>query len=171
MSSKKKRKPSKSSHQSRLIKLQTMQSKKILSTHLSVFAASFGEGIYVYAKNGERQHITKVAADVFPRIQLKWSVTCYVMCRDNNGQDYLKSIVITLDEERSHKTIKSAISELHWNFLQNECNENHILTAGWIATKAGEEVSDDIAYKVFDDIGVWRECFAPWQDERAVVNG
>ncbi|PWI34876.1 hypothetical protein DI392_00925 [Vibrio albus] len=150
----------------RLIKLQQMQTRRILNENHVVFVANMVDGTLVYSKQGEPVGITKVLAESIGRIQVKWNVTCYALMRDNTGREYLKSFVVTTPEPCKHEQIREHIADLHWDFLDKECNANHFLTAAWIASAIDNEPSDEVADKIFTQMGAWHEFIAPWEDEK-----
>ncbi len=149
----------------RLIKLQQMQTRRILNENHVVFVANMVDGTLVYSKEGEPVGITKVLAESIGRIQVKWNVACYALMRDNTGREYLKSFVATTPEPCKHEQIREQVADLHWNFLDKECNANHFLTAAWIASAINNEPSDEVADKIFTQMGAWKEFIAEHEDK------
>ncbi|EPH5256771.1 hypothetical protein ACS0KS_002598 [Vibrio cholerae] len=144
----------------RLIKIQSMQTRKILSNYHVVFVANMVDGTLVYSKQGEPVSITKVLAQSLGSVQIKWSVTCYALMRDNTGREYLKSFVATTKTPCKHEQIREEVADLHWDFLDKNCNPNHFLTAAWIANSIDNPPSDEVADKIFTHMGAWKEFIA-----------
>ncbi|MBF4448869.1 hypothetical protein ERJ76_25015, partial [Vibrio anguillarum] len=87
----------------RLIKLQSMQTKRILNNYHVVFVANMVDGTLVYSRNGEPVGISKVLAKSLGTVHTKWSVVCYALMRDHNGREYLKSFVVTTPSPCRHE--------------------------------------------------------------------
>ncbi|EIY4766809.1 hypothetical protein MM188_003191 [Vibrio cholerae] len=149
----------------RLIKMQQMQTRNIIAKHLIVYVAHLVDGTLVYTNDGTPQPISTVLAKSFGKTQIKWSVTCYVLLRDNQRRNYLKSFIASVKAPCKHSQISEQIADLQWNFIEKECNPYHLLTAGYIATQEGNEPSDEVADKIFTHMGAWNEFIACWEEE------
>ncbi|AVT67777.1 hypothetical protein [Vibrio anguillarum] len=150
----------------RLIKLQSMQTKRILNNYHVVFVANMVDGTLVYSRNGEPVGISKVLAKSLGTVHTKWSVVCYALMRDHNGREYLKSFVVTTPSPCRHEQIREQVADLHWDYLDKNCNANHFLTAASIASAIDNQPSDEVADKIFTHIGAWQEFIAEHEDNK-----
>lgn len=124
----------------------------------TLFASVYGSdhGVTAHNHDGKRVPISYQAADAVCRTPLKWLISCYAVCRDSNGRDYLKSMSIALSEAVKQDAIHKALSHAHYDFMRAEVNMRHLLTLAWIAT-TGPEPSDETAARVLGALGAWSE--------------
>ena len=90
-----------------------------------------------------------------------WSVYCAVFCRDQNGKDYMKGVVIkTMDNCRQNDLVEA----LHLNHLAllEDCNQSHTLNVGWLASPTGHEWTEKEAGEIFTKMNAW-DFDAEWE--------
>lgn len=116
----------------------------------TLFASVYGgdSKVQSYSHTGKLKSVTFDQAKAVERAVLKWRVSCYALCRDTTGRDYLKSMCINLKEPVRQDWINQALSRAHFDFMMTECNMNHVLTLSWLAT-TGPEPTDEVAMKIF----------------------
>lgn len=149
----------------RFIKQQEAQTRKHLSTTYSVFEPAMCEdGVRVFSKNLEPVGISKRLADSIGRIEIKWSITCYILAREKNGKDKLIDFELDIETPCKHSDIKHQIADAHWKWIQEYKWQDTILTAGWIACGYGLRPTIEEAYTLFDKVGCWDELIAEWED-------
>lgn len=151
---------------SKFIKLIHEQTRKAIKGNYIAFLAREGELLRSYDINGEVSAFSEHLQKSLEKTPILWCIVGYVFCRDHNGVDYMKSIAIDAPYPCKREQIKTIAADKIWQFLKSDCNENHILGAGWLSTDASNEPEDEIADKIFTHIGVWDEL-APWQEEAA----
>ena len=85
---------------------------------------------------------------------LKWVITCYAICRDRSGKDYLPApMTIELSAPVKQDAINKALSQAHFDWVKAEINKKHLLTLAWIATTG--QMREEVAGKVFQQLGAW----------------
>ena len=82
---------------------------------------------------------------------LKWVITCYAICRDQQGREYLPSMELTLPEPVKQDAINKALSQAHFDWVKAEINKKHLLTLAWIATTG--QMREEVAGKIFQQLG------------------
>jgi len=90
-----------------------------------------------------------------------WSIICAVFCRDQNGSEYMKSIVIETTEPRQQKELLDPLHENHLALL-SECNESHLVNVGWLASPASREWTEKLAGDIFSKLNAW-DSLATWE--------
>ena len=148
----------------KLIELQRGQVEKILSTKFLAFEPTQCDGVTVYGNDCKQWDITKQAAHALARYEMQWTISCYILIREKNLKDKLICHQVDIHTPCKHEDIQKQIADIHWGFIEEYPHQDLIMTAGWIATKIGCHPTEEQAYRVFDDMGCWREIVAQWQD-------
>ena len=97
------------------------------------------------------------------QVRAKWSVFCAVFCRDQNGDDYMKSVSVHCREAQKQSDLLVQLNDIHQDLLAT-CNKIHVVNVGWIAAPNGEELTEEQAGAIFGDAGAW-DVIAEWEDE------
>src|SRR5574344_1344874 len=112
-------------------------------------------GVTPFTLSGHRSRIDWERALAVGETPLKWVITCYAICRDQNGRDYLPSMELTLPELVKQAAINKALSQHHFDWVNAEINKSHLLTLAWIATTG--KMREEVAVKIFQQLGAWDE--------------
>lgn len=141
-------------------KRRAFKRKQYLATttaRMFMFASLYGVGSVVpVTRAGQRAKVSAIEAQAVCDTPLPWNISCYAICRDTTGHDYIKSMCITLATPVKQSSIHRALSRHHYDWMEREVNMNHLLTLAWVAT-TGPEPSDEVAVKIFGDMGAWRD--------------
>lgn len=122
----------------------------------TLFASVYGidDGVHPFSLAGNRARIDWERALSVGETPLKWVITCYAICRDQQGREYLPSMELTLPEPVKQDAINKALSQAHFDWVKAEINKSHLLTLAWIATTG--EVKEWVAIKILkDQLGAW----------------
>lgn len=139
----------------RAFKLKVFRAKTTAEKFL--FASVYGhEKVQAFTHAGHKAKVYLAEAEAVCDTPLLWKIGCYAICRDNNGRDYIKSMCLQPSEPVKQSAINKALSEAHFDWMRDEVNMNHLLTLSWIAT-CGPEPSDEVAAKIFAELGGWRD--------------
>lgn len=124
----------------------------------TLFASVYGldGGVTPFTLSGHRSRIDWERALAVGETPLKWVITCYAICRDQQGCEYLPSMELTLPEPVKQDAINKALSQAHFDWVKAEINKSHLLTLAWIAT-TGTMKDEKVAGKVFTELGAWDE--------------
>lgn len=124
----------------------------------TLFASVYGldSGVHPFSLAGNRSRIDWERALAVGDTPLKWVITCYAICRYQNGRDYLPSMELTLPEPVKQDAINKALSQAHFDWVKAEINKSHLLTLAWIAT-TGSMKDESVAGKIFTSMGAWYE--------------
>ena len=123
----------------------------------TLFASVYGldGGVTPFTLSGQRSRIDWERALAVCETPLKWVITCYAICRAQDGRDYLPSpMTIELSEPVKQDAINKALSQHHFDWVKQEINKSHLLTLAWIAT-TGTMKDEMVAGKVFTELGAW----------------
>lgn len=124
----------------------------------TLFASVYGTelGVLAHNREGKRVPVRYEAATAVCNTPLQWTITCYAVCRDHTGGEYLRSTGVPMPRPVKQSAIHKALSTFHFNWMQSDVNKSHLLTLAWIAT-VGPEPSDEVAAMVFAGMGAWRD--------------
>ena len=144
------------------------QARDIANNHLLVYVPFIAEAIDPHNNNGDNVNFTKEAVEAVENTPILWSISCYVLCRDQNGGEYMKPMITTAPYPCKRQQIMESMADEFMEHVKKQ-NQDHILTVGWIATTKGNEPTDEVADKIFSKIGVWKE-FLTNHEERKLDN-
>ena len=123
----------------------------------TLFASVYGMdgGVTPFTLAGNRSRIDWERALAVGETPLKWVITCYAICRAQDGRDYLPSpMTIELSEPVKQDAINKALSQAHFDWVKECVNKQHLMTLAWIATTASEP-SEETAMRIFTELGAW----------------
>jgi hypothetical protein len=84
----------------------------------------------------------------------KWSVLIAVFCRDQNGQEYIKSELIASKQKYLQHELIQFLSAEHTALIKS-VNGNHVIGAGWLASPEGIDWDEKVAGKIFEQLGAF----------------
>jgi hypothetical protein len=122
----------------------------------TLFASVYGldGGVTPFTMTGQRSLIDWERALAVGETPLKWVITCYAICRDQQGREYLPSMELTLPTPVKQDAINKALSQAHFDWVKAEINKKHLLTLAWIATTG--ELKEWAAIKILEkQLGAW----------------
>lgn len=99
-------------------------------------------------------------------VAFKWSLYLAVLCRRQDGQQYTRQRVRKFHSPYSRATIENYLNEEHEKLIK-KCNQLHIVNIGWVASTVPYEITDDIAYDLFEKQGGW-DYLAEWQKQKLI---
>lgn len=117
-------------------------------------------------RSGKIYTPSKEVAISITNLKAKWSVFCAVFCRDQNDDDYMKSVSVHIRDMRRQDELLHSLNDIHQDLLGG-CNNSHVVNVGWIAAPNGEELSEEKAGAIFGDAGAWN-VIAEWENEQLV---
>ena len=122
----------------------------------TLFTSVFGLSEYVYPMTltGKRKVVTGFDAMAIEQQPLLWNITCYALCKDTVGNNYLKAMEIYLKEPVKQSAIHKSLSHAHYDWMKESVNMKHMLTLAWIATTATPP-AEELAMKIFNDLNVF----------------
>ena len=122
----------------------------------TLFASVYGldGGVTPFTLAGKRLRIDWERALAVGETPLKWVITCYAICRDQQGREYLPSMELTLPEPVKQDAINKALSQAHFDWVKECVSKQHLMTLTWIATTA-REPSEETAMRIFTELGAW----------------
>jgi len=84
----------------------------------------------------------------------EWVIYIGAMCRDQFGQEYIKSVEVAPNGRYRASDLDDVI-ESQYKALMETCNRLHVVASGWIANPCGVSLTEDQADKVFEAAGAW----------------
>lgn len=112
-------------------------------------------------KNMNRKLLKPAEAMAATQVPHKWKVHAVAILRDHTGEDYLQSIECVFPQELYSDEISDAVNE-QINRLLKDCNSNHFVNTGWIATTGDTEITDYMITKMMMFMDAWG-FLAKWE--------
>ena len=111
-----------------------------------------------------RINVGPTIAESLAKLSFKWSVYVAVLCRRQDGQQYIQSEQYTFDVPYSRATVENMLNEKHEELVK-ACNPLHVVNLGWIASTVNCDISDALADELFTKQDGW-EYLAGWEIEK-----
>ena len=100
-------------------------------------------------------------AKTLANAQFHWSIFCAVFCRDQNGKEYMKSLLVQSGEKVRQRDLADQVNEIHHGMIK-DLNKEHLVNIGWIACPDGRDLSEHDAGSIFDNAMAW-DYLAKWE--------
>ena len=149
----------------RLLKMQREKVKRQLSQYFLAWEPQAMDSVTAYDKNVNRCGMTESFVSLVRKMEFKWHIHCYVIGREKNGKHRLDGFTYDVKTPCSHEDIKSAVSDVHYEFIadyKDSIHADNFISAGWIATLQSD-IDDDFALAIFTDAGTF-ELLADWEE-------
>lgn len=128
--------------------------KRVASSTLFVSVFGLSEYVFPVSLTGHHKPVTGYDALALESTPLPWVICCYALCRDNNGNPYIKGMELELLEPVKQSAIHKALSHKHYDWMKAEVNQAHLLTLAWIATTAAAP-TEKLAMRLFLEKGAF----------------
>ncbi|HEY0289086.1 MAG TPA: hypothetical protein VGC62_19080 [Pseudomonas sp.] len=109
-------------------------------------------------KNCKRITSLKVANAIF-EVAYNWTVYIGVMCIDQRGGEYIKSVEIAPQGMYKVDQLTDAIEHCYLE-LRDSCNQQHLVASGWIAIPSALSLDEAQAALLFNQAGAWNQVKA-----------
>lgn len=84
----------------------------------------------------------------------KWIMHLGVFGRKENGQEYMECQVLGSSNYYYQHELISTYNEYHTDMMK-KFNKKRMLTAGWIGSTSGVELTEEQMTKIFSNLGAW----------------
>lgn len=143
----------------KLIALQDKQIRRHIRTTFFAFEPQTRDAVRPFKASNLRECvITNSAASVIERIESKWQINCYVLSRDENGDNHIDEETFLIETPCRHKDIAESVSAAHWEMIQEfkqSDESDNFITAGWIASELGHDCPIETALEIFERMGCY----------------
>ena len=137
----------------------------MMRDHL-VVRAGHRETLTIISTEGDVVKPIPAVAKRLAVIPLSWNITCIVVCRDQQGEQYVicQEVPSKDGKPRAFRAMRRELDEHHTNLI-NGANDLHYITFGWIASPDGYGVDNDSAYYVMETLGAFDRA-SKWEIEK-----
>lgn len=97
-------------------------------------------------------HVAEAVCDLAHR----WTVFLGVMCRDQNGKEYLSSSEFTTTGIHKADQLTETIEE-QYLALVDSCNPKHVVCSGWVANPCQVSLTNEQATRLFETNHGWHD--------------
>ena len=120
----------------------------------------------VNIKTGKEIMVDRQRADLIVNTPWQWNIECSVICRKQQGQEYVVSEAIQCQSRyrQSDPRLNDFLNEHHRSFLAKQ-NPMHVITLAWIAVpNLTTEVPMPMLEKIYRDLGAF-EHLSKWESD------
>lgn len=141
----------------RQLKLLQATAERITRDHYITFIAGITPKVVVFNRSTlKEKRLDLVQATAVSECCLRWQIGLYALCRSEQGQDYLKAEVVSLDRPVRQREIHQELTQMHMAFMRESVNRKHLLTLAWCAT-TGEPPSNEQFDAMATKLGAWQQ--------------
>ena len=112
-------------------------------------------------KNLRRKLLKPAEAMAITQVLHRWKVHAVAIMRDHTGEDYIQTVECVFPQELYSDQISDAVNE-QINQLLKDCNSNHFVNTGWVATTGDVEITDYMITKMMMFMDAW-DYLAKWE--------
>ena len=94
---------------------------------------------YLYDQHGVLDNPSKLLQTMIEETTQNWLVTCYVFCRDQQGEQYIKEYELKAESPCKRRQMSHSIARLVCDVVEKEVNPLHFLTIGLAFTINGPD--------------------------------
>ena len=105
----------------------------------------------LYHRNGQRIRVNHAIQKGITEYRYRWSLLIAAFGKDQFGKTYMKSESIHSNEPYTHAELCDFLNEQHKRIIAG-MNKAHFIGAGWIASIAGNELSEAEAFAWFEKV-------------------
>lgn len=131
---------------------------------LFVYCGGKRETEAVDKRTGSPVAIGPTIATSLSTCPFKWHVYLAVLCRRQDGQQYIKSEEVSVKHPYFRNAIEELLNVQHQELVA-KCNPLHIVNIAWIASTTPYEFDDEYCDKLFTYKNAW-EFMTPHQEEK-----
>ncbi len=107
--------------------------------------------------------ITVQVAKALHEGRFPWVVHATLACRQQGGDQYAPVAYLPAPSPVTQAQIADSCSEKHLEMMKT-INKNHLLTAAWVASPEGVELSEKAVYEIIETFGAF-EFYAKWEQK------
>lgn len=100
--------------------------------------------------------VSATMARAIDEVPYLWSVYIAAFCIGQDGKEYMKSEIVQTTSRYYQKDLCEFLNGQHQTLIAN-CNENHTVSVGWLASPHGVDFTEEQASELFTVLGAW-EC-------------
>jgi hypothetical protein len=113
--------------------------------------------------------VSRQVADLIAGLPWKWQIECSVVCRDQQGKEYVVSETVHCESayRQSDPRLNDFLNVHHKAFLEKQ-NPLHVITLAWVAVPViGNDVELEIETldKIYTKLGAY-EFLSTWENNR-----
>lgn len=140
----------------RLIAQQSAMARKIVSNTYSVYVLKKTENPQLYTLQGERKRIGRQEAIALNEHSCQWSLSLVLVTRESNGKRKLIFNDTVAPKQCKFDHLINSVADNIIELSNEYPYQDNLITVGWIASHKNE-IPEEVAYKIFDELGAWSE--------------
>ncbi len=120
-------------------------------------------------KTGEELNVTVDVAESVEKGCFNWYYECSVVCRDQNGKEYVVSEPHYFQSRyrQSDERLNKYLNDVHVAFKEKQ-NPLHIITMAWVAIPVMDETENldlETLGKIYENLGAF-DYLSTWENEQ-----
>jgi len=143
----------------------SMLDRKFVGEDLLLVRAQGQKDLLCFSHSGKHIPVDPIhLKNVFMSEGMPWFILSCTLCRDQFGEQRL---VTGATKSKATHLFSDLVDIFHDHHKVDfdGLNKQHLLATGWIASPSGVEISDELAYEIFEKIGTWK-YLAKWEFEK-----
>ena len=149
--------------QARTIKSQRLMVTKFMRNHLIVSLPKIQQSVFIFTNEGVQVPIHSVLADGLAKHAIAWTVHGYFIGRTPLGDTYIQSMEPLVYTPVKYDSVRYEVGNSIQACIERDCNPKHYISGAWIAVSEGRDVPEELAFKIFDELGIFKEK-ANWEE-------
>jgi len=149
-----KSKPKKRNKKNSQLNRSTRMARYGTSDLLLVFVGGKKETHVLDKTDGSYVNVGAIIADSFQSIAFKWSIYLAVLCRRQDGQEYIQSEEIHHQQAYRRNILEGKLNRRHEKLIES-CNKLHIVNIAWIASTTPYQFNDEYCDKLLTSRDAW----------------
>lgn len=139
----------------RLMKQQDMRARNMLKKTFSVYVLDHTTDAQLYDSAGDRVRIGQTMAHALNSHSCHWSISLVIAVKESNCKN--KLIIHDTDSPIQCKfsALIGNVADTLIEWTHEYPYQDNIITVGWVAAYKGNEIDEDMLYKIYDELGVW----------------
>ena len=127
--------------------------KSVLANTLIIWHTFGDQKAELYHRNGRRIKVNQAIQTAVTEYKYKWSLLIAAFGIDSFGKRYMKSEIVLSQEPYTHSELCDFLNAQHKKIIEG-MNEKHFIGAGWIASIAGNDLTEADAFNWFEKVAL-----------------
>ena len=127
--------------------------KSVLANTLIIWHTFGDQKAELYHRNGRRIKVNQAIQTAVTEYRYKWSLLIAAFGKDSFGKLYMKSEIVLSQEPYTHAELCDFLNVQHKKIIEG-MNEKHFIGAGWLASIAGNDLTEADAFKWFEKVAL-----------------
>lgn len=127
----------------------------MLKKTFSVYVLDHTTDAQLYDSSGERVRIGQTMAIALNDHACHWSVSLVLAVKESNGKNKLIIHDANSPIQCKFSALIGNVADTLIEWTHEYPYQDNIITVGWVGSYKGMEISEDVLYGIYEELGVW----------------